>query len=63
VFAALTPHRQLLAQKWASPFFGFAHPPPFRWWTVRANTTENNVENCVQFDRVEISKQLENMFL
>ncbi|MDR2581226.1 MAG: hypothetical protein LBC85_09575 [Fibromonadaceae bacterium] len=28
VFAALTPHRQLHAQKWASPFFGFAHPPP-----------------------------------
>jgi hypothetical protein len=29
VFATLTPHRQLHAQKWASPFFGFAHPPPY----------------------------------
>jgi len=28
VFAALTPHRQPHAQKWASPFFGSAHPPP-----------------------------------
>jgi prephenate dehydrogenase len=35
VFATLTPHRQLLAQKWASPSFGFAHPPPFEWRTTQ----------------------------
>jgi len=28
VFAALTPHRQLLAPKCASPFCGSTHPPP-----------------------------------
>ena len=31
VFAALTPHRQPHAQKWALPFFGYAHPPPYGW--------------------------------
>jgi hypothetical protein len=30
VFASLTLHRQPHAKKWATPFFGFAHPPPLR---------------------------------
>jgi len=51
VFAVLTPHRQLLAQKWASPFFGFAHPPPFGGGeTIKYGASGhggNKVENAV----------------
>jgi len=38
VLATLTPHRQLHAQKWASPFFGFApHHPTSGWHSVKKN--------------------------
>jgi len=28
VFASLTPQNKPHAQKWLTPLFGFAHPPP-----------------------------------
>jgi len=57
VFASLTPHRQPHAKKWASPFFGSAHPPPFGVGEtikiVVVDKVKNKVANYVQFIKLE----------
>ena len=46
VFAALTPHRQPNAKKWASPFFGYAHPPPFGLANLDSSVILRNFDFC-----------------